>query len=133
MHTFLIAEAVAVWQWLRWLHGQLPSHSTPVLLNLDETCIKFFYTPRVGMRVRCKKRRPEGCQSRQKRHTGTVAQGDDPCGCYMQRYGPPAIPDSFACEEVCVAQAASRVASHERMQCRAGEAACRKKGREGEI
>ena len=60
MHTFLTAEAVAVWQWYRWLHRQLPSHSTPVLLNLDETCINFFYAPRVGMRVRCKNKGPKG-------------------------------------------------------------------------
>ena len=31
-----------------------------MLLNLDETCIKFFYTPRVGMRVRCKNKGPKG-------------------------------------------------------------------------
>ena len=30
------------------------------MLNLDETCIKFFYTPRLGIRFRCRKRGPKG-------------------------------------------------------------------------
>ena len=31
-----------------------------MLLNLDETCIRFFHAPRVGMRVRCKSKGPKG-------------------------------------------------------------------------
>ena len=42
----------------------------PVVLNLDETCIKFFYAPRVGMRLRRHKRSPKGVS-----HTRHASRG----------------------------------------------------------
>ena len=57
---FSSTQPVAVWQWCRFWHRQVPEAVSPLLLNLDETCIRFFYTPRVGMRLRGRRRGPKG-------------------------------------------------------------------------
>ena len=47
---FLLPEATAVWQWFRFLLSQVPPHKPVVRLNLDETSIRFWYEPRLGLR-----------------------------------------------------------------------------------
>ena len=47
-------KATAVWQWFRFLVGQVPPTKKTLLLNLDETSIRFWYEPRQGLRVRAK-------------------------------------------------------------------------------
>lgn len=45
------AEVLAAWQWCRFLKQQ-SSSKTPVLLNLDETSVRFCYSPQKGLRVK---------------------------------------------------------------------------------
>ena len=49
---FFFCEALAVWQWFKFLCGNIPVGRTRLVLNLDETCVRFFYEPRVGVRAR---------------------------------------------------------------------------------
>ncbi len=53
-------EATSAWQWFRFLHAQVPSGSTSLILNLDETSIRFFYQPKAGMRFRKTQSGPKG-------------------------------------------------------------------------
>ena len=47
---FLSLEATAVWQWFHFLQSQVPPSDSVLRLNLDETSIKFWYEPRMGLR-----------------------------------------------------------------------------------
>ena len=51
---FLSPEATAVWQWFHFLLRQVPPVRQVLRLNLDETSVKFWYEPRLGLR------RPKG-------------------------------------------------------------------------
>ena len=44
------SQAAGVWQWWRFLRSQIPPGNVPLLLNLDETCVKFYYEPTKGLR-----------------------------------------------------------------------------------
>ena len=39
-----------MWQWFRFLQGQVPPGRSVLRLNLDETSVKFWYEPRKGLR-----------------------------------------------------------------------------------
>ena len=43
-----------MWQWFRFLVGQIPPCKQTLPHNLDETSIRFWYEPRQGLRVRAK-------------------------------------------------------------------------------
>ena len=43
-------EAKAVWQWFHFLQGQVPPGRPVLRLNLDETSVRFWYEPRLGLR-----------------------------------------------------------------------------------
>ena len=43
-------EATAVWQWFRFLRSRVPPNQQVLRLNLDETSIRFWYQPRMGLR-----------------------------------------------------------------------------------
>ena len=47
---FLSLEATAVWQWFHFLQRQVPPCDSVLRLNLDETSVKFWYEPRMGLR-----------------------------------------------------------------------------------
>ena len=49
-----------MWQWFRFLVAHVPSEKRILRLNLDETSIKFWYQPRLGVRRRVKDRRGGG-------------------------------------------------------------------------
>jgi len=56
MDPFLIPcfhkKAMASWQWFHFLVGQVPPLRKVLVLNLDETSIRFWYQPRLGLRGR---------------------------------------------------------------------------------
>ena len=43
-----------MWQWFGFLVEQVPAGKKTIVLNLDETSIRFWYEPRQGLRVRSK-------------------------------------------------------------------------------
>ena len=45
-----------MWQWFRFLVSNVPEGKKMILLNLDETSIKFWYQPREGLQVRAKRK-----------------------------------------------------------------------------
>ena len=45
-----------MWQWFRFLVQNVPEGKKMILLNLDETSIKFWYQPREGLQVRAKRK-----------------------------------------------------------------------------
>ena len=47
---FPCPEAEAVWQWFHFLQGQVPPGRPVLRLNLDETSVRFWYEPRLGLR-----------------------------------------------------------------------------------
>ncbi len=49
-----------MWQWVRFLRSWVPKEKEPLLLNLDETSIRFFYEPRKGLCIRRRKTGPKG-------------------------------------------------------------------------
>ena len=49
MEPVLQKKATAVWQWFQFLKTQIPQHKPVLLLNLDETCIRFWYDARKGL------------------------------------------------------------------------------------
>ena len=48
----LIKKAAAVWQWFHFLRRQVPLDKQLLLLNLDETSVRFWYEPRRGLRLK---------------------------------------------------------------------------------
>lgn len=44
-------KATALWQWWAYLKTRIPATKRPLLLNLDETSLKFFYEPARGLRI----------------------------------------------------------------------------------
>ena len=65
-------------------HRQVPEAVSPLLLNLDETCIRFFYTPRVGMRLRGRRRGPKGTSHVRHATRAQLQKGPDTRCSYMQ-------------------------------------------------
>ena len=66
--TFLyvsLEKAMASWQWFRFLLAQVPLDRKPLILNLDETSIRFWYEPRLGLRARARDRVPGRAPARQ--------------------------------------------------------------------
>ena len=51
-----LEKATASWQWFRFLLAQVPPDRKPLILNLDETSIRFWYQPRLGLRARARHR-----------------------------------------------------------------------------
>ena len=51
-----LEKAMASWQWFRFLLAQVPPDRKPLILNLDETSIRFWYEPRLGLRARARDR-----------------------------------------------------------------------------
>ena len=47
-----------MWQWFRFLLSQVPKDKKVLLLNLDETSIRFWYEPRRGLRTRARHETP---------------------------------------------------------------------------
>ena len=45
-------KATAVWQWFHFLQSQVPPGRRVLRLNLDETSVRFWYEPRLGLRRR---------------------------------------------------------------------------------
>ena len=58
-------QATAVWQWFHFLVGQVPPGQKMLLLNLDETSVRFWYEPRLGLRERFKKKTGQRGPARQ--------------------------------------------------------------------
>lgn len=50
----LFKKALAVWQWFHFLRRQVPPNKPVLVLNLDETSIRFWYEPRRGLRPKDK-------------------------------------------------------------------------------
>ena len=48
--NFSSPNAIAVWQWFQFLLGQVPPGRPVLRLNLDETSVRFWYEPRLGLR-----------------------------------------------------------------------------------
>jgi hypothetical protein len=44
-------KAKALWQWWAYLQSRVPATKRLLLLNLDETSVKFFYEPARGLRI----------------------------------------------------------------------------------
>ena len=44
-------QAEAVWRWFRFLESRVPAEKRPLILNLDETSVRFYYTPQKGVLV----------------------------------------------------------------------------------
>ncbi len=42
-------EASASWRWTAWLRAQVATPKTPLLINMDETNVRFFYQPAKGL------------------------------------------------------------------------------------
>ena len=47
----LFEQVEAVWTWFRFLMSRIPPGKKPIVLNLDETCVRYFYAPREGLTV----------------------------------------------------------------------------------
>ena len=45
------AKALAMWQWARFLHSRIPLHKEPLLINMDETCIRLYQRGKLGHMV----------------------------------------------------------------------------------
>ena len=60
-----LEEAMASWQWFRFLLAQVPPGRKPLILNLDETSIRVWYEPRLGLRARAGNRRAGPAPTRQ--------------------------------------------------------------------
>ena len=56
---------MASWQWFRFLSAQVPPGRKPLILNLDETSIRVWYEPRLGLRARAGNRRAGPAPARQ--------------------------------------------------------------------
>ena len=46
------SEVMSIWQWCRFLKSRILPPKQVLLLNLDETSIKFYYQPKRGLRLR---------------------------------------------------------------------------------
>lgn len=50
-HRFF-SQATTIWQWFRCLLAQVPHQQPVVILNLDETSVRFYYPPKPGLKLR---------------------------------------------------------------------------------
>ena len=48
----LLPKACSVWQWFHFLLSKVSNDKTPLIINLDETSIRTWYPPRLGLKSR---------------------------------------------------------------------------------
>lgn len=75
-------KVVAIWQWWHRIRSTVPEAKKILLLNLDETSVRFFYPPKPGLRLRksnlpksglgCKRKASKGQQRKALTYVGLV-------------------------------------------------------------